>query len=44
MYTIIHKHGYCEVRNQFGEFILTADSETEAHKEIDMLEREWDID
>lgn len=44
MYRIVNKHGYVEVRDEFDRFVLSADSKWEAEREIDNLEREFDID
>lgn len=44
MYQIIKKHGYVEVQDEFGRFICTADTAREAEREIEFLEREWELD
>lgn len=44
MYRIIPKRGYVEVRDEFDRFVLSADSTWEAEREIEYMEREWDID
>lgn len=44
MYRIVPKRGYVEVQDEFGGFVLTADTAMEAEKEIDSMEREWELD
>lgn len=44
MYRIVHKRGYCAVVDSDGRFILSADNEAEAWRELEMMDREIDLD
>lgn len=44
VYRIVRERGYCAVVDESGEFILSADTEAEAWREVDALEREMDLD
>ena len=44
MFTIVRKRGYCTVVDEYGRFILSADTEAEAWREVDALELEMDLD
>lgn len=39
-YDIVHINGHVEVRDGFGRFVLSADTTSEAYREIDELEKE----
>lgn len=44
MFRIIPKRGYVEVHDEFGQFVLSADTAREAEREIENMEREWELD
>ena len=44
MYRIVHKRGYCAVVDSDGRFILSADNEAEAWRELESMEHEWELD
>lgn len=44
LYRVIHKRGYFEVQDQDGRFVLSADTESEAWRELDGMAREWELD
>jgi len=44
-YKVYHNpHGYYEARNTNGDFILSADTEPEAYRELELMEHEWELD
>lgn len=44
-YKVQHnQRGYYEAVNENGNTVLTADTEAEAWREIELLDREWELD
>lgn len=43
-YKVVPRRGYYEAQDQDGQFVLSADTEAEAWKELDGMARECDLD
>lgn len=43
-YKVDHYHGHYVARNGNGDFVLSADTEPEAWHELELMEREWELD
>lgn len=43
-YRVYHEHEHYVARNENGAFILSADTEAEAWRELEAMDREWELD
>ena len=44
MYNVVRWRNCWAVVDEYGRFILSADNEVEAWRELESMEREWELD
>jgi hypothetical protein len=43
-YRVVHERDHWVAKNENGNFILSADTEAEAWRELEAMDREWELD